>query len=312
MILPAKGVIGSEDEGGAGINSHPSIFCHQKRRSGLASGVNPALVPAAGHRRIAIPSFAPCEIEDPAAYALSSFTYKYHLTYGSPPIEVARAVVRKAIVAADGLSVRLGVAGLREAFIHEIKAPGVRAATGTERALLHDTVYYTLNRRPELDRILAKEEETPEFCDPTVAASSASAKRQTNPPATWNGKIDQTIVLGAERGLKFDRTELTVRPGAKIRLTLRNNDEMLHNFLLCAPDSGNAMGDAAAAMGVVGPEKWFAPDLPAVLAHTSLLQPGASETIYFAAPTVAGRYEFICSFPGHAALMRGVLLVSIL
>ncbi|RYE96228.1 MAG: hypothetical protein EOO77_41375, partial [Oxalobacteraceae bacterium] len=34
-----------------------------------------------------------------------------------------------------------------------------------------------------------------------------------------------------------------------------------------------------------------------------------SEAIYFVAPSEPGDYQYICSFPGHASLMRGTIKV---
>ncbi|MEL6942567.1 MAG: plastocyanin/azurin family copper-binding protein, partial [Bacteroidota bacterium] len=38
--------------------------------------------------------------------------------------------------------------------------------------------------------------------------------------------------------------------------------------------------------------------------------PGSSETLYFEAPTEAGVYRYVCTFPGHAMVMRGTLIVE--
>ncbi len=47
-----------------------------------------------------------------------------------------------------------------------------------------------------------------------------------------------------------------------------------------------------------------------VLAASKLLGPGESETIEFTAPGLPGKYDFVCSFPGHAqAGMKGTLTV---
>ncbi|MFA7473741.1 MAG: plastocyanin/azurin family copper-binding protein, partial [Spirosomataceae bacterium] len=40
-----------------------------------------------------------------------------------------------------------------------------------------------------------------------------------------------------------------------------------------------------------------------------LLQPESSETIYFVAPTRPGTYQYVCTFPGHHALMQGNMVV---
>ena len=47
-----------------------------------------------------------------------------------------------------------------------------------------------------------------------------------------------------------------------------------------------------------------------VLAHTKLLGPDETDTIIFDAPKEAGDYEYVCTFPGHFALMRGKMSVK--
>lgn len=46
-----------------------------------------------------------------------------------------------------------------------------------------------------------------------------------------------------------------------------------------------------------------------LVAHTKMLGGGESEEITFTAPA-AGDYPFICSFPGHFAIMQGVMTVK--
>jgi azurin len=47
-----------------------------------------------------------------------------------------------------------------------------------------------------------------------------------------------------------------------------------------------------------------------VIAHTKLVGGGESDTITFTAPKEPGAYPYICSFPGHFALMQGVFTVK--
>jgi azurin len=47
-----------------------------------------------------------------------------------------------------------------------------------------------------------------------------------------------------------------------------------------------------------------------VLAHSKLLGPGESEVLKFKAPVESGMYQFVCTFPGHYAMMRGVMVVK--
>lgn len=85
---------------------------------------------------------------DAANYSMSSYTYKYHETYGSPEVETAPVPVVSAEVI-DARRVRLRVSGLREGgmgYVHELRFAGLRDSSG--RALLHDVAYYTLQRIP--------------------------------------------------------------------------------------------------------------------------------------------------------------------
>lgn len=83
---------------------------------------------------------------DPASYALNSYTYLYQSSYGSDEIQKQDLAIAEATVADDGLSVRLTITGMRELFVHELAAVGVRSLD--REALLHPYAYYTLNRIP--------------------------------------------------------------------------------------------------------------------------------------------------------------------
>jgi len=85
-------------------------------------------------------------------------------------------------------------------------------------------------------------------------------------------------------------------------------DKMGHNFVLLKK------GVDVAAFGMeamkAGLDKDYIPNDGAdVIAHTKLLGGGETDTISFKAPE-PGTYEYICSYPGHFSLMRGVLIVE--
>lgn len=250
--------------------------------------------------------------ENLASYSLAGFTYNYHTAYGAAPVNRMVCPIQKIVVAPDGLSVRLAAQCLREGYIHEVKVSGVRAATGGS-AVLHPVAYYTLNRLPAGDRIIPLVPNAAELCVAAIPASASahSAKHPVKPPTDWpNSEGDQAFLLGTQPGLKFDQTLLTTKAGTRIRLIFRNTDDMLHNFVLCAPGKGQDVGNAALALGVEGTAKNYVPDSADVLFHTAITQPETSDTIYFIAPTTPGDYDFICSFPGHSAIMKGILRVT--
>ncbi|MEO0446326.1 MAG: plastocyanin/azurin family copper-binding protein, partial [Verrucomicrobiota bacterium] len=62
--------------------------------------------------------------------------------------------------------------------------------------------------------------------------------------------------------------------------------------------------------GAEGFAKKFLPDTSDILYATDLLDQGETEELTFTAPAEVGEYPYICTFPGHAMIMRGVLTVE--
>jgi len=89
----------------------------------------------------------PAAAGDVKSYSMRCWTYKYHSGYGDPPRELQTLVIRKTIVAKDGLSVELEIDGLKPSYVHELRVNGVRNTEG--QSLLHPEAYYTLNRIPK-------------------------------------------------------------------------------------------------------------------------------------------------------------------
>jgi len=137
-----------------------------------------------------------------------------------------------------------------------------------------------------------------------------SAKRITDMPASWTNGPDLDIEITAVHGMKFDKRILKASVGDKIKLTFNNPDDMIHNFLLVKPGTADEVGEAAIALGLKGEEMGFIPESDDVLYHTTMLRPGSLDVIYFEAPSTPGRYQYVCSFPAHAATMRGILIVK--
>ena len=114
---------------------------------------------------------------DAASYHLSSFTYKYHSTYGSPIINQQDCPLKAIEVSADHLKVRLVADSIREGYIHEIMAAGVRSAK--QSGLLHSVGYYTLNKIPDGQKLVITAENMVKKITPseteTTGASAGSA-----------------------------------------------------------------------------------------------------------------------------------------
>lgn len=80
------------------------------------------------------------------AFTVASFRYEHHADYGCPEMDTQRLNVR-AVRVVSPRRIELDVDGLREGFVHELDAPGLRSQTGAP--LLHPMCWYTLQRVPK-------------------------------------------------------------------------------------------------------------------------------------------------------------------
>ncbi|MFL1011988.1 azurin [Flavisericum labens] len=120
------------------------------------------------------------------------------------------------------------------------------------------------------------------------------------------------VVLTGNDAMQYNTKEIRVKAGQKVKLTLRHIGNMDinvmgHNFVLLKRGTDLvAFGNKAATQK----ENNYIPEnSDEVIVHTDLIGGGQTTSIEFDAPEV-GTYEFLCSFPGHYALMRGKFIVE--
>ncbi len=145
-------------------------------------------------------------------------------------------------------------------------------------------------------------------CGPSEKPSTTSAP----PPAPAGTR---TLQITGDDTMHYNVTRLEAQAGESLRVVFTNigkmpKQAMAHNWVLLKPCSEadfNAFGMAA----VMATPTHIPPGKAAqIIAQTRLLGPGESETIDFKAPGEPGEYSFLCTFPGHFALMRGKLVVK--
>lgn len=123
--------------------------------------------------------------------------------------------------------------------------------------------------------------------------------------------IDLAVV---ENRMAFDQTAFTVAAGSRVTVRFKNNDGMIHNFILARKSGGEAVymeiAQATIDLGSRAFELDFVPEGDLVLAHSKLLQPGDSATITFTAPSETGPYPYVCTIFGHARTMNGIMHVT--
>jgi azurin len=149
-----------------------------------------------------------------------------------------------------------------------------------------------------------------------TAAAPAGTAGAAAPGASARPHDGRAIEITANDTMKFSVTEITAKSGEALSVTLVNlgttpKFSMGHNWVLLAPMPDVQPFLVAAAEAVTTDFVPGGPQKANVLAATKLLGPKERDTVTFTAPTKPGRYEFVCSFPGHYQVgMRGVLIVE--
>ncbi|KAB2814802.1 plastocyanin/azurin family copper-binding protein [Phaeocystidibacter luteus] len=131
-------------------------------------------------------------------------------------------------------------------------------------------------------------------------------------PAETTSEVLEVTIEGNDQ-MQFNMDLIEASAGQTVRLTLKNVGElpveqMGHNWTLFAKGvdanayASEALNHKDNGYQVPGKES-------DVIAFTSIIGPGESETIEFKAPS-AGIYKFACTFPGHVGIMNGKMIVK--
>jgi azurin len=134
--------------------------------------------------------------------------------------------------------------------------------------------------------------------------------QQSEPEAT--GDVAEITIEGNDM-MVYDLKTIEVTEGQTVKLTLKHvgtmaKEVMGHNWVLLNQGVDKA-SFAGAAITAVDNDYIPADKAGDMIAYTKTLGGGEETTIEFDAPAV-GDYEFICSFPGHYAMMTGIFTVK--
>ncbi len=128
---------------------------------------------------------------------------------------------------------------------------------------------------------------------------------------------DQTnITITGNDTMQFDIKSFNATAGSEFKLTFRNTGKlpkiaMGHNLVILKKGvSAIKFGQKVLAAGGSATNALPESVMSDVLAHTQLLGPGEEELITFKVPLEKGSYQYVCTFPGHFAMMRGVMEVE--
>jgi azurin len=126
---------------------------------------------------------------------------------------------------------------------------------------------------------------------------------------------DQKVELTGNDQMQFSTRAFEVTTGEKVTLNLKHIGQlpaaaMGHNVVILKP--GTALPAFAAKCATARDHGYIPQDDESkelIVAFTKMIGGGESDTITFTAPA-PGSYPFICTFPGHFALMQGVMTVK--
>ena len=248
------------------------------------------------------------------AHFAQAWNYRYAAAYGSPEFSVAHPgvvghdvlEVRSAHVLGDGREVFIEIPQLTVA--HQVHLNLRLVADRTTDVFL--TAHALAEPFKEFPGYLA----IPKVAHAHAAAAVGAATALR--PVRWEtevcGNPPQEITLETATGLQFAQKELRVKAGRGVALTVVNPDSMPHNWVLTRPNALEAVTLLSAKMAAE-PDAYsrhYVPETADILCHTRLIDAGKRTTVYFNAPKEPGRYPYLCTFPGHAQIMRGVLIVE--
>lgn len=113
--------------------------------------------------------------------------------------------------------------------------------------------------------------------------------------------------------MQFSTNELKATAGKPITLTLKHvgkipKEAMGHNLVILQ-EGTDETAFATKASAAKDTDYIPASEKTSIIAHTKLLGGGEQDTIEFTIDK-KGTYNFLCSFPGHFAMMKGVLIVE--
>ena len=126
-------------------------------------------------------------------------------------------------------------------------------------------------------------------------------------------KVSQTITINVVKDvMKYDKAVIKVKAATIIQIIINNPDFMQHNFVLVKPGMMDKVGEAAdkLAQDPNGAKMNYIPKMPEIVQSTPLINPASTYTLTFKVPDMPGDYPYICTFPGHWRIMRGVMKVN--
>ncbi len=132
-------------------------------------------------------------------------------------------------------------------------------------------------------------------------------QQATSTPAPSKPTVLEIVIRPVGNEMKYQTIEFTVKAGQRVKVIMDNTatvEAMQHNVVITKP--GTNTNDVGMAAVQAGEAADYIPEHDAILFYTAIAKPGEKTEIEFTAPD-PGDYPYVCTVPGHFALMKGVM-----
>jgi putative heme-binding domain-containing protein len=175
---------------------------------------------------------------------------------------------------------------------------------------LLDSIVTHLRNVPVADRTSPAARDALELADTLAALLPPDRAKQVRAQLGELGVRMIRIGTIFER-MAYDKDVIAVRAGKPIEFLFENTDLMPHNFVITEPGALEEIGQQAEATATdpAAAARHYVPPSSKVLLSSVLLQPRESQKLSWTAPSQAGVYPYVCTYPGHWRRMYGALYV---
>ncbi len=161
----------------------------------------------------------------------------------------------------------------------------------------------------QAEKTPADQRTTDQFVDAMQLADQLLAAVSVDEARVYRQRLREITVRvvrihTVEEEMRYDIKYFAVEAERPVQILLQNEDLMPHNLVITAP---GALREVAEAGAMLPPN--YLPKTDKVLFATDMVQAGQQIRLTFNAPSQAGEYPFVCTFPRHWMRMYGVMVV---
>ena len=134
-------------------------------------------------------------------------------------------------------------------------------------------------------------------------------------PAQAASKVCKLAISGND-AIQYDKKQLKITSDcSQVELTLTHTgklpaESMGHDWVLVKAEDMSAVSSDGLTAGIAN--NYVKKDDPRVIAHTKVVGGGESTSVTFATSALkkGQSYKYLCTFPGHNALMNGDFIIE--